>query len=505
MASALARAPRLPVAGTLALALGIGALAGALAITLPDLFHLSPRLSASHLLALAAGLTTAVLLVYRPTWALVALVALVQLNLSEVLVRFHSFPSTLQLLAVPAALAAWRVARSAKTTSLMAHPIPWLAAAWCLTLAVSSTWALEPAHADLRALESAKGVLVLVFVGVLASSSLRRFFAAIVTALAAASALALIAGAQVATGRYDQDFGGLARVKQAHIYGDIFEPRIAGPLGDPNFFAQSLLVLVPVALLLGWYGARRHQRLASWVAAGLLVCGTVLTYSRGGALALATGAALAYMTRGPRLRELAAGVLVLFLVVPLLPHGFWERLGTLKQFLPGQEVVVESDGALEKRRLVTRTAWVMFLDHPFVGVGAGNYGDRFLPYSDRVGSDAREYDPFERRFPHSLYLEIAAETGLVGLTVFGLLVLTVLASAEGAIRRFARQGLGTAAMATRGLQLGLLAYLVSSLFLHAEFERYLWLLAGLVLAADLLSRASGSGPQGLTRSPEAAW
>jgi O-antigen ligase len=128
------------------------------------------------------------------------------------------------------------------------------------------------------------------------------------------------------------------------------------------------------------------------------------------------------------------------------------------------------------------------------GVGAGNYTVRFEPYGDRVGSPAPDYDdPGEERFPHSLPLEIAAETGLLGLGLVGALVVAAGLAAWRASRAFARGGATAEAMLARALGLGLLGYLSAGLFLHLRFERQLWLLLGLIAALPGLARRTAGG------------
>ncbi|WP_410964468.1 O-antigen ligase family protein, partial [Salmonella sp. SAL4447] len=58
---------------------------------------------------------------------------------------------------------------------------------------------------------------------------------------------------------------------------------------------------------------------------------------------------------------------------------------------------------------------------PLLGVGPGNYQHNFQTYSRRLDLWPRQED----RQAHSLYLEIAAERGVIGLAGFALLALFV--------------------------------------------------------------------------------
>ena len=79
----------------------------------------------------------------------------------------------------------------------------------------------------------------------------------------------------------------------------------------------------------------------------------------------------------------------------------------------------------------------MFADHPILGVGLGNYPLLYQQYSQRLGIDLRS----EIRQAHNLYLEVAAETGLLGLLSFGLLLVVMFWSIWKAHQALAKKGL----------------------------------------------------------------
>ncbi|HUO85873.1 MAG TPA: glycosyltransferase, partial [Thermoanaerobaculia bacterium] len=488
------------------------AAAGWLAVARPDLFEVelpsSPAGMAVVALILVAAPAAVLAMLRRPLLAVVLLVAFVELHLSEVLVRHHALPSLLQLLALPLAVVGLRL-RGIDGSAAVATSATTLAlAGYLAVIAASTTWAADPALADERLVAVAKATLVYLLVALVAAGP-RLLRAATWAAVGSGSLLALLGVWQASTGGFRQDFGGLARVKQAQIYGDVFEPRIAGPLGDPNFFAQLLLVLVPLALALAWgegswKGKRGRRRGLALAAAGLLVAGTVLTYSRGAVLALVVVVASALVLRGVRTRHLVAGVAVVLAVALLSPAGFTRRLNTLGEMLPGGEEVLDPDSSFAKRRLVTAAAWRMFLDRPELGVGAGNYATHFFPYAERVGTDARLWEePGERNFPHNLYLEIAAETGLLGIVAYAAMLAAVFGSLFVARRRLRRLGDARTAALAEGVGLALIGYLVTGLFLHDAFPRYPYLLFGFATALLLTGRTSGSGSPAAVVAPAA--
>jgi len=474
-----------------AAAAGLSALTAGVVVERPELFNLSGVVTPGGAALLLAGLTLGAFCLRLPDVALCCLVAFVALNLSDVLVRTHGLPSLLQVSFVPLALAGWW--HNAPGSPPLPRTITLLLAGYLVVVLGSTTFAADRAAADARLLELLRGFAIFVVFVLLARSTiaLRR---GVWTFVLCAAALSLMAIAQVATGDFTLDFAGLARIKYAQVYGSTFEPRIAGPLGDPNFFAQILVLAVPIALYLAWTETDVRRRALAFGAAGLSSVAAVFTYSRGGALALAVVLAAAVLVRGLNLRKAAlAGVPAVLLLWMALPDDFAMRLTTLGELLPGSEDVLRPDSSFGERRLFTATAWRMFADAPLMGVGAGNYGHHFVDYSQQVGMETRLYvTPAEGYFPHNLYLEVAAETGLAGLAPFVLALAVCFEYLWRARRSWLAEGDESSAGLATGCAIGLGGYLLAGLFLHGDFIRYWWLAVGFAAASYRLSPAGRS-------------
>jgi O-antigen ligase len=225
---------------------------------------------------------------------------------------------------------------------------------------------------------------------------------------------------QVLTSSYGVEFGGFGRIKIAYIAGDYWEPRISGPLADPNFYAQTLIILVPIALLRILDESSLKLKIISAYSLLVLTLAIIYTYSRGGILALGLVVALSVINTRIKFKYL---LILLFIFTPLLifiPSQFKSRLGTLEEFISNDdESKIHLDSSFQQRVLYMKTAWAMFSDNPILGVGSGNYSEYYDKYSEQVGSVVSSYENFgQRRFPHNLYLQVASETGLVGLTIF---------------------------------------------------------------------------------------
>ena len=99
---------------------------------------------------------------------------------------------------------------------------------------------------------------------------------------------------------------------------------------------------------------------------------------------------------------------------------------------------------------------------------------------------------------HSTPVQVAAETGVLGLISLAVLsVASVLAALE-ARRRFTTSGRVELAQFASAAELGIYGYLTSSLFLSDAYPRTLWLVFGFALIAFNVARRTSD----LRRLPE---
>jgi putative inorganic carbon (hco3(-)) transporter len=219
-----------------------------------------------------------------------------------------------------------------------------------------------------------------------------------------------------------------------------------------------------------------------------------LTYSRGAAVALAGLVVLAVLLRYIRLRTaVAVGAVMLVGVFTLLPT-YADRLESLTEV----SALVDDgggpgDGAILGRATSNLAALNVFADHPVLGVGPGRYqADYSQAYANELGL---RYFTTPRR-AHNLYLEVAADTGALGLVAFLGIVGATLLGLWRARRRWLTRRPEYAHLAT-ALLLAVMAYMLSGVFLHLAYIRYFWLLMAVANSAiwilhreaDLVARA----------------
>jgi O-antigen ligase len=157
--------------------------------------------------------------------------------------------------------------------------------------------------------------------------------------------------------------------------------------------------------------------------------------------------------------------------------------------LMADEPTVKPDGAIRGRATEMLAAVLVFLDHPLLGVGPGQYAPFYSKKYHLNPAIAFRHLPRPRP-AHSLYFQMAAETSIIGLALFLAMVLVPMHQLWQAQRRWARSRPDLANLATAFL-LSLVAYLGTGIFLHLAYQRYYWLLLALVGATLRICRHDG--------------
>lgn len=312
------------------------------------------------------------------------------------------------------------------------------------------------------------------------------------TVIAAGSLLGGLSLYQELTGTYANDYGGFAQVdKLAEIASeDVERPRLGGPLGSENRYGQILAVILPLALIRAFREPSRQRRLFAAVGSLLILGGIILTFSRGTAVAVGATLVLMVLLREIRVRHLLVSLAVLTAVVAFVVPDYVARLSSLEEVtaLSSQTTEDVPDSALVGRQTENLAAWNTFLDHPLIGVGPGVYFQEYSrDYANRLGL---RYLRSERR-GHSLYLEMAADLGIVGVGTFLAMVGTALVLVYRAARRWRGRDPERAILAS-SFFFALVAYLASAVFLHLSYQRFFWALLALTASVAWALRPDAS-------------
>ncbi len=216
--------------------------------------------------------------------------------------------------------------------------------------------------------------------------------------------------------------------------------RAYGTFQQPNPFGGYLGLLAPVALSLAgwatwrvaatWKEAGRWAALASAVAlaavASLIYAGLIASWSRGAWMGAAAALVALVLAQGRRATTVAIAVGLVVVTAMLLAGGrggavataLIDRLASPESYVaftdPRAVEITDANFATVQRLAQWQAAWGMFSDHPWLGVGIGNYAAAYPAYAL-----PRWY--LALGHAHNYYLNAAAETGLVGLMAYLLL------------------------------------------------------------------------------------
>lgn len=471
-----------------ALAIGTAALLGAIGGEEPVLA-----------IAAASAFGVGAAIVLRPDLAIPLSIGAIYANVPVVMVRFHGVPdiaavAVILLLAVP--IAEDLIVR--RRPVVVPRAAPWIVAL-ALVMLLSAFFSRDTDA-------SLTGVVTFLVEGVLlyglvvnAVRDPDRLRLTTWTILAAGALVGALSVHQQLTGRFGDDYFGFAQATEAAVRtgvttlrGDVVQPRLTGPIGEENRYAQVMLMLVPLGIALA-AGARTWLvRLAAYGMTALVTAGMVLTLSRGAAVAFAGVMVLAVLLRLLGARVLAFGAVVALAAVLLVP-GYAARLGTIEEltaFIDPDRSTTEVGGAVASRATEAGAAALVFADHPLLGVGPDMYRQYYREYATEIGIRVLAAE----RQAHNLYLGLAAELGLAGLLAFGGVIVTTVGGLLRARRDAVARHPDLAHLAG-GYVLAVAAYLMSGMFLHLAFIRYLWLMLALAgAAAWVIARAARETP-----------
>jgi len=244
--------------------------------------------------------------------------------------------------------------------------------------------------------------------------------------------------------------------------------RMQGDSYGPNYFAIELLPFLGIAFYSIITEKNKLLKLLSLVIAVTICFALAATVSRGGFVGLAGMLLIAVFQAKKKIKAFLGLALLLVVLVHIMPPQLWQR------FTKTQEVVeninkASSVNSSKRRYLLAEAAWKMFLAHPVFGVGVGNYYWECRKYVAGIYAGRA----------HTMYLEIMAELGIVGIFLFmGILFYTFKS-----LSRIAKSNSYLSGYA-RGLYIGLSGFLIAAIFLHAQQEKVLWFVIFMALALE---------------------
>lgn len=232
------------------------------------------------------------------------------------------------------------------------------------------------------------------------------------------------------------------------LYKDI-PNRAFSTLYNPNVLGSYLIMIISIAVSGFQCSTRKYGKLLnSLILVTACLC-MLLTFSRGAWLGLAVSIAIIFFFSRERAYILSMAAITVLLAIPELDKVL-SRINL--DFL-------SNDSSNIYRRYLWKLAVKTFTDNPLLGSGVGSFGFS-LPSHTKVSGYLVSH-------AHNIYLQILAETGILGFTAFfGYIIIAMYVSFKLFRRSFCRQ--------TRCLSLGVMAG-SAGLLVHGGVDATLYL------------------------------
>jgi probable O-glycosylation ligase (exosortase A-associated) len=253
----------------------------------------------------------------------------------------------------------------------------------------------------------------------------------------------------------------------------------AGLTGNPNDMALMLNLMLPlcVALLIG--SRKLLTKLFLGALIGLIVAAIILTFSRAGFVMLVIiGALYAWRLRKRPQRTWIPLALILGLAsLPLVPADFYGRINTIVNY--EEDPTHSAQTRLEDMK----TALQVTISNPIKGAGIGMSA---LALNEVRGETWKVV--------HNLYLQVAVDLGLVGLLLYGLLMVQCVGLTGKILRnQDSDPSNDRLLLITEALRVSLLAFTVAVMFYPVAYNFYFFYFGGLAVAAGRIARQETDG------------
>ncbi len=211
--------------------------------------------------------------------------------------------------------------------------------------------------------------------------------------------------------------------------------RVAASIGNAVFAGAYFAICLPYAL---WAAesVKGSQRPLYVILCLLILAALLFTFARGSWIAAGLAAAI-YLS--PRLGKIVGRIrrslswvrIATALVVGLLLSPILEEAGFLN---PGQQILYDVQTRMKQSRELSEseafrisqygTTWNILQDHPFLGIGFGNFTRLFQKYRHEMTPKG-----FIATTTENMYLMVASETGFFGIGSFVCLLWAIVRTA----------------------------------------------------------------------------
>jgi O-antigen ligase len=277
----------------------------------------------------------------------------------------------------------------------------------------------------------------------------------------------------------------------AAYYASSSTERSAGLAGDPNFFAIYQVLALAPTLVLAARETRPWIRLAYFGIVGVIILSVVSSLSRTGLVAL-SAVLIATLVLPSRIFFRHPGQKLTYFLLLIATSAVAVAVGSSSFIARAQSILDPGSAAGDRgagRLDLWRAAVNGWQEHPWIGLGASNFQARALDLLQTTpGVNTRASYVHAGREAHSAYLEQLAGLGVIGLALWSAVVLLTAWYFTIAFRRARALGSALLERISLALLVSLLGFVLSSIFLSNELSRALWILVGLALALDVMTK-----------------
>lgn len=252
-------------------------------------------------------------------------------------------------------------------------------------------------------------------------------------------------------------------------------PRVQSTALEPLYFANFLLL--PFCLILSVFLTKTVQ-VKSWILAGLVALGglnLVLTVSRGAYIAFAASFLVIAFFLFRKVFTIR-NIIFFIIIVAMVAVGsvyFLDMEGALEDFTEHTKGIFE--GASYEERVntfeIAQRAWS---EHPIIGIGPGSFGPYASGHPYMVPQDGF-------LIVNNVYIEILAESGILGLFFFSLIIIILIIRNIRAIIRAKDKFI-------KAILVGLLAAFIGILVQYNTFSilyiMHIWFTIGVMIAVQ---------------------
>ena len=239
--------------------------------------------------------------------------------------------------------------------------------------------------------------------------------------------------------------------------------RIKGLFENSNDLALHLVTMAPIAVCLAFAKRGVFRKIVYLGSAALMVGAIVVTFSRGGFIALVVVSffLVRKLGRERRLISTAGFVLAIVLFLAFAPGGYGNRLSTIF------DTASDLTGSASQRSQVMKRSVLVTLRYPLFGVGLGNF----------------HYKSFQELGTHNAYTQVGSEMGIAAMVVYIMFLLYPYKRlTEIQKKSYQQKDERFYYYLSVGLQAGLLGYMFASFFAAVAYQWYIYYLVGYAIA-----------------------